>query len=97
MKPISYRQSRQNSAHRGRKAKARRASARGGRARSKPVFGLGRIHLEIGDRIGAMSFGGIGVMRRLTSRSGKGGGHGVRVGAGGVRCGSRGHAVTQEG
>ena len=34
------------------------------------MFGLGRIHLEIGDRIGAMSFGGIGVMRRLVSRLG---------------------------
>ena len=70
MKPISYKQSRKNSARRGRKAKVRRARARGGRAGSKPVFGLGRIHLEIGDRIGAMSFGGIGVMRRLVSRLG---------------------------
>ena len=35
-----------------------------------PVFGMGRIHLEIGDRIGAMSFGGIGVMRRLVSKLG---------------------------
>ena len=63
VKPISYKQSGKNSARRGRKAKARRARARGGRAWSNPVFGLGRIHLEIGDRIGAMSFGGIGVMR----------------------------------
>ena len=70
MKSISYEQSRKNSAHRGRKAKVRQARARGGRARSKPVLGLGRIHLEIGDRIGAMSFGGIGVMRRLVSRLG---------------------------
>ena len=70
MKPISYKQSRKNSARRGRKAKVRRARTRGGRGGSKPVFGLGRIHLEIGDRIGAMSFGGIGVMRRLVSRLG---------------------------
>ena len=70
MKSISYKQSRKNSARRGRKAKVRRARARGGRAGSKPVFGPGRIHLEIGDRIGAMSFGGIGVMRRLVSRLG---------------------------
>ena len=70
MKSISYKQSRKNSALRGRKAKVRRARARGGRAGSKPVFGPGRIHLEIGDRIGAMSFGGIGVMRRLVSRLG---------------------------
>ena len=70
MKSISYKQSRKNSARRWRKAKVRRARARGGRAGSKPVFGPGRIHLEIGDRIGAMSFGGIGVMRRLVSRLG---------------------------
>ena len=70
MKPISYKQSRKNSARRGRKAKLRRARARGGRAGSKPVFGPGRIHLEIAARIGAMSFGGIGVMRRLVSRLG---------------------------
>ena len=70
MKSISYKQSRKNSARRGRKAKVRRARARGGRSGSKPVLGLGRIHLEIGDRIGAMSFGGIGVMRRLVSRLG---------------------------
>ena len=70
MKAISYKQSRKNSARRGRRAKARQARARGGPARSKPVFGLGRIQLEIGNRIGAMSFGGIGVIRRLVSRLG---------------------------
>ena len=51
-------------------AKARRTGARRGRARAKPVFGLGRIHLEIGDRIGAMSYGGIGVVRRLVTKLG---------------------------
>ena len=70
MKAISYKQSRKNSAQRGRRAKARQARARGGPAWSKPVFGLGRIQLEIGSRIGAMSFGGIGVIRRLVSRLG---------------------------
>ena len=67
VKAIPHEQSRKNSARRGRKAKARQARARRGRARSKPVFGPGKIHLEIGDRIGAMSFGGIGVIRRLVS------------------------------
>ena len=70
MKPISHEQSRKNSARRRRKAKARRTGARRGRARAKPVFGLGRIHLEIGDRIGAMSFGGIGVVRRVVTKLG---------------------------
>ena len=68
MKPISYKQSRKNSVRRGQKAKVLRARARGGRARSKPVFGLGRIRLETRDRIGAMSFGRFGVMRRLVSK-----------------------------
>ena len=34
------------------------------------MFGLGRIHLEIGDRVGAMSFGGIGVLRHLVTKLG---------------------------
>ena len=47
--------------------KARHARAR----RSRPVFGAGRVHYEVGARINAMSYGGIGVMRRLASRLGR--------------------------
>ena len=34
------------------------------------MFGAGRVHYEVGARINAMSYGGIGVMRRLASRLG---------------------------
>ena len=50
--------------------KARHARARRSRARSQPVFGAGRVHYEIGARVNAMSYGGIGTMRRLASRLG---------------------------
>ena len=70
MKAISHKQSRRNSARRRRKVKARHARARRSRARSRPVFGAGRVHYEVGARINAMSYGGIGVMRRLAWRLG---------------------------
>ena len=70
MKAISHKQSRRNSARRRRKVKARHARARRSRARSQPVFGAGRVHYEIGARVNAMSYGGIGTMRRLASRLG---------------------------
>ena len=50
--------------------KARHARARRSRARWQPVFGAGKVHYEIGARINAMSYGGIGVMRRLASKLG---------------------------
>ena len=59
-----------NSARRKRKLKARHAGARRSRARWQPVFGAGKVHYEIGARINAMSYGGIGVMRRLASKLG---------------------------
>ena len=34
----------------------------------QPVFGLGKVHYEMGDRINAMSFGGIGAVQRLVSK-----------------------------
>ena len=34
------------------------------------MFRLGKVHYEIGDRINAMSFGGIGAVRRLVSKLG---------------------------
>ena len=70
MKTISHRQSRRNSARRRWKVKARQARARRSRARSRPVFGAGRVHYEVGARVNAMSYGGIGVMRRLASKLG---------------------------
>ena len=71
MKRISHRQSRGNSARRRRKVKARHARARRSRAaRSRPVFGAGRVRYEIGARINAMSYGGIGVVRELVSKLG---------------------------
>ena len=69
MKTISHRQSRRNSARRRRKVKARHARARRSRAaRSRPVFGAGKVRYEIGARINAMSYGGIGVVRELVSK-----------------------------
>ena len=44
--------------------------ARRPRARWQPVFGAGKVHYEIGARINAMSYGGIGAMRRLASKLG---------------------------
>ena len=71
MKRISHKQSRGNSARRRRKVKARHARARRSRAaRSRPVFGAGRVRYEIGARINAMSYGGIGVVRELVSKLG---------------------------
>lgn len=70
MNGISHRRSRGNSARRMRRLKARRAGARRSRASSRPVIGSGRVHYEIGARIDAMSYGGIGVMRRLVSKLG---------------------------
>ena len=71
MKRISHKQSRRNSARRRRKVKARLARARRSRAaRSRPVFGAGRVRYEIGARINAMSYGGIGVVRELVSKLG---------------------------
>ena len=70
MNGISHRQSRGNSARRRRRLKARQARARRSRASSRPVFGVGKVHYEIGARINAMSYGGIGTMRRLASRLG---------------------------
>ena len=34
------------------------------------MFGVGKVHYEIGDRINAMNFGGIGAVRRLVSKLG---------------------------
>ena len=47
------------------KAQSRQARAPRGRSQARPLFGSGRIHLEIGDRIGAICFGGYGVIREL--------------------------------
>ena len=70
MKTISHRQSRRNSARRRRKVKARHARGRRWGSGPKPVFGSGRVRYEIGARINAMSFGGIGAIRRLVSKLG---------------------------
>ena len=70
MKTISYRQSRRNSARRRRKVKARHARGRRWGSGPKPVFGCGKVRYEIGARINAMSYGGIGVIRRLVSKLG---------------------------
>lgn len=67
---VSDDQSREYDARRRRQARSRQAGTRGGRSPSQPVFGSVRIHLEIGDRIGAMCFRWIGVIRKLTKRIG---------------------------
>ena len=73
MKTISHKQSRRNSARRRRKVKARHARGRRWGTGPKPMFGSGRVRYEIGARINAMSYGGIGVVRRLVSKLGLGG------------------------
>ena len=70
MKIISHRQSRRNSARRRRKVKARHARAGRWRPRVRPMFGVGKVSYEIGARISAMSFGGIGAVRRLVAKLG---------------------------
>ena len=70
MKTISHEQSRRNSARRKRKVKARHARAGRWRPRARPMFGVGKVSYEIGARISAMSFGGIGVVRRLVAKLG---------------------------
>ena len=70
MKRISHRKSRKNSARRKRKVRARHARARRRGCRPKPVFGAGMVHYEIGARTSAMSFGGIGAVRRLVAKLG---------------------------
>ena len=70
MKRISPKQSRRNSARRKRKVKARHAKAGRWRCGARPMFGAGRVGYEIGARINAMSFGGIGVVRRLVAKLG---------------------------
>ncbi len=70
MKTISHRQSRRNSARRKRKVKARHARGRRWGSGPRPVFGSGRVRYEIGARINAMSYGGIGVVRRLVAKLG---------------------------
>ena len=74
MKTISHRQSRRNSARRRRKVKARHARGRRWGTGPKPVFGAGKVRYEIGARINAMSYGGIGVVRELVSKLGLAGG-----------------------
>ena len=70
MKRMSHGQSRGNSVRRKRKVKARHCKAGRRRARAKPVFSAGAVHYEIGARTSAMSFGGIGAVRRLVSKLG---------------------------
>ncbi len=70
MKRMSHGQSRGNSARRKRKVKARHCKAGRRRARAKPVFSAGGLHYEIGARTSAMSYGGIGAVRRLVSKLG---------------------------
>ncbi len=68
MKKISHRKSRRNSARRKRQVRARHCRAGRRRARAKPVFSAGAVHYEIGARTSAMSFGGIGAVRRLVAK-----------------------------
>ena len=70
MNGISHGQSRRNSARRKRRVNARRARGRRWGSGPKPVFGAGGVHYEIGARISAMSFGGIGAVRRLVAKLG---------------------------
>ena len=70
MKTISHEQSRKNSARRKRKVWARHARAGSWRPQARPMFGPGKVHYEIGARISAMSFGGIGAVRRLVAKLG---------------------------
>ncbi|MDE2794823.1 MAG: hypothetical protein OXL34_08405 [Gemmatimonadota bacterium] len=70
MKTISHDQSRRNSSRRKRKVKSRHARGRRWGSGPKPVFVADRVHYEIGARINAMSFGGIGAVRRLVSKLG---------------------------
>ena len=70
MKTITRNQNRINSARRKRKVRKQHGKAGRWSPRRQPMFGVGKVHYEIGDRINAMNFGGIGAGRRLVSKLG---------------------------
>ena len=70
MKKISKKQSRRNIKKRKAKVVFRHAKAGRWTAQSRPVFGTGKIHYEVGEKIEAMSFGGIAPVHRLVTKLG---------------------------
>ena len=70
MKTISVKQSRRNTAGRRRKVAARHGKAGHWRAQSKPMFGTGRMHYEVGTHTDAMCYGGIAAIHRLVTKLG---------------------------
>jgi len=70
VKTISVKQSRRNTAERRRKVAARHGKAGHWRAQSKPMFGTGRVHYEVGTHTDAMCYGGIAAIHRLVTKLG---------------------------
>ena len=70
MKRISVKQSCRNTARRRRKVAARHGKAGHWRAQSKPMFGTGRVHYEVGTHTDAMCYGGIASIHRLVTKLG---------------------------
>ena len=70
MKRISVKQSRRNSERRRRKVTARHAKAGHWSAQPQPMFGMGRVHYEVGSHTDAMCYGGIAAIHRLVTKLG---------------------------
>lgn len=70
MKKISRKQSRKNIKKRKSKAAARHVKAGTWTAQSRPMFGSGKVHFEVGARTEAMNCGGIAPVHRLVTKLG---------------------------
>jgi len=70
VKRVSHRQSRSNSARRRRKVARRHARAGHWSPQPSPMFRAGKVHYEIGAKMDAMSYGGMGAVHRLVTKLG---------------------------
>ncbi|MDD3908207.1 MAG: IS1380 family transposase [Bacteroidales bacterium] len=70
MKKISNSQSRRNIEKRKNEVRVRHKQAGHWKRQSKPMFGRGKVHLEVGSKVDAMSFGGIAPVHCLLEKIG---------------------------
>lgn len=70
VKKNTKKQSRKNIKKRKAKVAARHGKAGSWEKQSRPMFGSGKIHFEVGSNIDAMSFGGIAPVHRLLTKLG---------------------------
>jgi len=70
VKKINRKQSRKNIKNRKARVTARHGKAGSWETQSRPMFGSGKIHFEVGSNMDAMSFGGIAPVHRLLTKLG---------------------------